>query len=115
MVVVVIIGALAAYAIVNYMNAGNRAKEDIAHGYVKGPMKTQISLYQMRNNSLPNSLTDLVPTYFEEFPKDPWGEPYQYRIPGTHNPNSFDVWSKGLDKIDGTGDDIGNWSDTPTP
>jgi general secretion pathway protein G len=40
---------------------------------------------------------------------DPWGEPYQYRYPGTHNKTGYDVWSKGPDKADGTDDDIGNW------
>jgi general secretion pathway protein G len=51
-------------------------------------------------------------------PADPWGEPYQYRAPGEHNPHSFDLWSLGADGADG-GDgldaDIGNWAgDTGT-
>ena len=25
---------------------------------------------------------------------DPWGHPYQYRLPGTHKPDGFDVWSR---------------------
>jgi general secretion pathway protein G len=41
--------------------------------------------------------------------KDPWGEPYQYRNPGLKNPDSFDLFSKGQDKTEGTEDDIGNW------
>ena len=40
---------------------------------------------------------------------DPWGEFYQYRNPGTKNPNMFDVYSKGPDKTEGTPDDVGNW------
>jgi general secretion pathway protein G len=40
---------------------------------------------------------------------DPWGEPYQYRCPGTHNKTGYDLWSKGPDRTDGTDDDIGNW------
>lgn len=40
--------------------------------------------------------------------KDPWGEPYGYRIPGDHNPHSFDVWSLGPDGLEGN-DDITNW------
>jgi len=40
--------------------------------------------------------------------KDPWGEPYGYRIPGEHNPHSFDVWSLGPDGLEGN-DDITNW------
>jgi general secretion pathway protein G len=40
--------------------------------------------------------------------KDPWGEPYGYRIPGDHNPHSFDVWSLGPDGLEGN-DDVTNW------
>ncbi len=41
---------------------------------------------------------------------DPWGHPYQYRSPGTHKPDSFDVWSRGPDGVDGSQDEIGNWN-----
>lgn len=122
MLVVVIIGIIAGFAIVNLMGTGEKAKKDLALGFVKGSLKTQISLYQLHCNSWPNSLNDLVTKpadangwhgpYLDEFPKDPWDQPYQYRVPGTHNPNTFDVWSKGPDKTDGTADDIGNWADT---
>lgn len=40
--------------------------------------------------------------------KDPWGEPYGYRIPGDHNPHSFDIWSLGPDGLEGN-DDVTNW------
>jgi type II secretion system protein G len=40
---------------------------------------------------------------------DPWGHPYQYRNPGKHNPNGYDVFSKGPDGKPDTDDDIGNW------
>ena len=42
-------------------------------------------------------------------PSDPWGEPYEYRYPGTHNTDSYDLFSKGRDKQADTADDIGNW------
>lgn len=44
-------------------------------------------------------------------PRDPWGNPYNYRQPGLHNPNSYDLWSYGSDGQDGTDDDIDNWSE----
>lgn len=47
--------------------------------------------------------------YVEEIPPDPWGNPYQYRYPGEHNPERYDVWSMGADGTSGTSDDIGNW------
>jgi general secretion pathway protein G len=51
--------------------------------------------------------------YIKKLRTDPWGNPFQYQSPGTHNPSSYDVWSKGAggsdagtDKGDG---EIGNW------
>ncbi len=41
--------------------------------------------------------------------KDPWGRPFQYRSPGAHNTESYDLWSAGADGVNGTADDIGNW------
>lgn len=40
---------------------------------------------------------------------DPWGNPYQYRYPGIHNRNSYDIWSMGPGGQSGDEDDIGNW------
>ncbi|MHC4063539.1 MAG: type II secretion system protein GspG, partial [Planctomycetota bacterium] len=41
--------------------------------------------------------------------KDPWGNEFQYRSPGEFNEESFDLWSLGEDRKDGTDDDIKNW------
>lgn len=43
---------------------------------------------------------------------DPWNHAYQYAAPGTHNPQSFDLFSLGADNAEGgsgTNADIGNW------
>lgn len=48
--------------------------------------------------------------YIRKLKNDPWGEPYRYKCPGDHNPDSFDLWSAGKDRQDGTSDDITNWS-----
>ena len=45
----------------------------------------------------------------ERLPKDPWGHDYVYVCPGKHNPDGYDLYSKGKDGIDGTEDDQGNW------
>ena len=39
--------------------------------------------------------------------KDPWGQPYLYRIPGQHG--EVDVYSQGGDKEGGDAHDVGNW------
>ncbi|MFB3892514.1 MAG: type II secretion system protein GspG [Phycisphaerae bacterium] len=43
-------------------------------------------------------------------PVDPWGRAYVYRCPGQQNPDRFDVFSLGPDGVEGTSDDIGNWT-----
>jgi len=44
--------------------------------------------------------------YFIKRPIDPWGNPYQYRTPGTGENKDFDLWSMGPDGKSGTEDDI---------
>jgi general secretion pathway protein G len=39
---------------------------------------------------------------------DPWGRKIQYRNPGKHNPQGYDVLSFGPDGVESQ-DDIGNW------
>ena len=41
--------------------------------------------------------------------KDPWYHDLIYTNPGTHNTNSYDLFSAGPDGIPGTKDDVGNW------
>jgi general secretion pathway protein G len=47
--------------------------------------------------------------YLEREPIDPWNNRYQYKYPGTNNPNGYDLYSIGKDGIEGTDDDVGNW------
>lgn len=50
--------------------------------------------------------------YIRRLPEDPWGNPYQYRYPGSRG-GAFDVFSYGSDGSEGgEGDaaDIGNWN-----
>jgi len=88
-----------------------------------GLIETAVQTYESSVNSYPPSLQALRsqpkhlpdpskwagPYLYHDIPKDPWGNPYQFAVPGTHNPNSFDVWSYGPDGANGTADDIGNW------
>lgn len=41
---------------------------------------------------------------------DPWGNPYIYRSPGSHNASGYDLYSYGPDGQEGGTDDIDNWS-----
>jgi general secretion pathway protein G len=43
-------------------------------------------------------------------PKDQWDNAWNYRQPGQHRTESFDLWSNGPDGREGSEDDIANWS-----
>jgi len=48
----------------------------------------------------------------KQVPRDAWGSPYQYAMPGGNNPEGFDLWSLGADSQPGgtgTDADLGNW------
>ena len=85
---------------------------------------TQLKTYEMQALTLPTTeqgldalvtqpTTDPIPArwhqLFESVPVDPWNRPYQYRNPGTHNPNGFDLYSLGPKGKEGDGN-FGNWS-----
>ena len=42
---------------------------------------------------------------------DLWGNPVSYKVPGTYNTKSYDMWSWGPNGVDDSGlvDDIKNW------
>ncbi len=48
--------------------------------------------------------------YMDDIPADPWGHPYQYRCPGQHHTDTYDVFSMGADGHEGGDDDITNWT-----
>ena len=97
--------------------------DDANVGRAKGDIKTleiNMARYKTMTAKAPESLDDFVrepgifsgswkPLMQKSALNDPWGEPYQYRNPGTKNPNGYDLFSKGPDKKEGTDDDIGNW------
>ena len=122
-IVLTIISILAAGSI--YLLKGNVdvAKETRVEGDIAN-IGTQLQLYEARNLRLPTTEQGLMalvekPTteplperwtaLLEEMPKDPWGQPYQYRYPAQKSKKSYDLWSVGKDGADGTEDDIGNW------
>ena len=42
----------------------------------------------------------------DEVPRDPWGQEYRYRLFPEDDPNRFEIWSPGKDRVDGTEDDL---------
>jgi general secretion pathway protein G len=103
LVVIAIITLLAGLTIANVGKLFGGSQIDIAKLFVSQSMKTPLVTYRLQMGSYPSSEGTKVPIM------DPWGEAYQYRYPGTHNKEGYDLWSKGPDKTDATDDDIGNW------
>jgi general secretion pathway protein G len=125
MVVVVIIGVLAATIIPQFMGTTHDAKVSTAKSNI-AELETALERYNIHMDRHPTTeeglkvLVEAPPgeekrwrgPYVKMIRVDPWGEPYQYRNPGVHRKSGFDLWSRGADRADGgEGDaaDIGNW------
>ncbi len=123
LVVVAIIGLLAGLLLNRAGDSLDMANVKIAQATVVDTYKIPFTRYRMDMGDYPTTsegLNALVSApgnagdrwhgpYVDKLAPDPWGEPYQYRFPGTHNKGSYDLYSKGRDKAEGTADDIGNW------
>ena len=126
LVVVVILGILAALVVPRIMDRPDEAKRVAAKADVNAIVQA-LKLYRLDNGFYPSTeqgLNALVnrpatpPTpgnwkqggYLERLPKDPWGSDYQYLAPGVRG--EIDVFSLGADKArggDGNAAEIGNW------
>ncbi|MGJ8581602.1 MAG: type II secretion system major pseudopilin GspG [Psychromonas sp.] len=124
MVVIVILGVLAAMVVPNLI--GNKDKADIQK--VKSDivaLENSLDMYKLDNSVYPTTdqgLEALVsepsvsPTprnyredgYIKRLPQDPWGNDYVLNSPGENG--KIDILSVGLDGEEGTDDDIGNWN-----
>jgi len=121
MVVVIIIGVLAAIVLPRVVRAAEKGKRAATVAQIKN-FKGAIYTFKMDCGRYPNSSEGLAallnkPGDFhgdwpkggyldaEAIPKDPWGNDYVYKCPGTGN-RDFDITSYGADgKSGGEGDD----------
>jgi general secretion pathway protein G len=125
MVVVVILGILAATIIPQFVGTTQDAKLGAAKADV-AQLKNAIDRFNINMDRYPTTEEGLkvlveAPSeskekwrgpYIDKLQNDPWGTPYQYRSPSTHRSGFYDIWSRGPDKADGgegEGADIGNW------
>jgi general secretion pathway protein G len=127
MVVIVILGVLAALIVPKIMSRPDEARVAAARQDIATLMQA-LKLYRLDNKRYPSTeqgLQALVAKpgsgpaadnwkaggYVERLPLDPWGKPYQYLYPGLHG--ELDVFSFGADGQpggEGIDADIGNWS-----
>jgi general secretion pathway protein G len=122
LLVLVILVVLGSIAVGVFRATRKKALVDAAKTQI-GAFESPLGTYELHLNAFPESLEDLTtaPGHLQDPSQwagpylqnksmlDPWGNEYQYTVPGEHNPDSYDVWSLGPDKADGTDDDIGNW------
>ncbi len=125
MVVVVIIGILAAAIIPQFMGTTHDAKVSTSKANL-AELEAALERFNIHMDRHPTTEEGLkvlteAPAgeegkwrgpYIKLLRPDPWGNPFQYRIPGTHRTSGFDLWSRGSDGVDGgQGEavDIGNW------
>ncbi|BAQ81751.1 type II secretion system major pseudopilin GspG [Pseudomonas sp. St29] len=127
MVVVVILGVLAALVVPQIMSRPDQAKGAAAQSDIKA-IAMALDIYKLDNHQYPSSqqgLDALVSKpsgnpparnwnpdgYLKRLPIDPWGNAYQYRVPGARG-TGYDLFSFGADgKLggDGLNAEIGNW------
>lgn len=124
MVVVVILGVLAALIMPKVLDRPDEARRVAARQDVAALVQA-LKLYRLDNHRYPTTAQGLkalvekptgapVPpawrSYLERLPLDPWGHPYQYLSPGVQG--ELDVFSLGADGEpggEGNNADIGNW------
>jgi general secretion pathway protein G len=106
LLVLVILGILAAIVIPKFAGRSEQAKETAATTQISS-FSTALNNFEVDNGFYPKSLNDLLVQprdaqnwhgpYLQTdvIPKDPWGNDYAYKAPGSHNPTSFDISSAG--------------------
>ena len=125
LVVLLIIGLLTTLVAVNVLPSQDRARVEKAKADI-AIMGNALEMYRLERFNYPNNETGLrallrsdeenfqnslnTRGYIKSLPKDPWGNEYQYLIPG--DKGEYDLFSMGADgNIGGEGlnADIGNW------
>jgi general secretion pathway protein G len=124
LVVMVIIGLLAGFVAPRYFAQVGKSQVKVARAQIDGLDKA-LEQYRIDVGHLPTTEQGLAalntapqgekdwagPYLKKAVPLDPWGKPYVYVEPGTHN-NDYDLLTLGKDgREGGTGEaaDLGNW------
>lgn len=122
LIVLGIIALIAGFVVGNLGGIFGGAQVDTAKTFVESSLEAPLMQYKLHTGSYPSTAEGIsallsAPTskatkwrgpYIKQIPEDPWGNPYQYRFPGTKNTGSYDLYSWGPDGTE-SADDIGNW------
>lgn len=112
MVVMVIIGLLAALVVPKFFGHVDKALQRDTQVQIE-LLGQALDLYRLEKHKYPGSDEGLqaIRTYLKkDVPKDPWGNDYVYRSPGQHG--DYDLLSYGADNAEGGEDnnmDIVSW------
>jgi general secretion pathway protein G len=122
MVVVVILGILAAVVVPRVMDRPEQARITAAKNDIRAIMSA-LDMYKLDNHRYPTTDQGLQALaerpqsqpeppnwngYLDQVPKDPWGHSYRYLNPGKKG--DVDVFSLGPNGRKGGEDDIGSWA-----
>lgn len=123
LVVLVILGLLAGYVAPKYFSQVGKSEVKVAQAQI-GALEKALDQYRIDTGHYPSNEQGLAalnakpadeakwdgPYLKKTVPNDPWGKPYQYKMPGEHS--EVDIYSFGRDgAAGGSGDnvDISNW------
>lgn len=125
MVVVFIMGLLATLIIINVAPVGEQSRVNKAQADISA-VESALEMYSLDMRNYPSSDLGLAALqtapssidastyrpggYIKRLRVDPWGNDYQYALPGERSGGRYDVFSLGPDGQANTEDDIGNWS-----
>jgi len=121
MLVVIIIGVLAAMVMPRLVGRSEEARVAAAKADISASIALALDMFEMDTGlypttaqglnalrSNPGSATNWKGPYLKKEPLDPWGNAYKYAFPGTHS-NDYDLSSAGPNKIEGDSDDVSSW------
>lgn len=128
LIVIALVAVLATFTIKNLGGTLTENQEVAAQTFIDTVLDSTMVQYRINMGNYPTTEQGLqalmkAPSgkekkwkgpYLKKEPLDPWGNPYQYKYPGSRNisgANGFDVWSWGPDGKEGGSDDIGNWEE----
>jgi len=128
LLVILIIGVLAAVVVQRFVGVGEEAKTAAARAQINA-FEGALERYKLHMDKFPTTEEGLqvltrAPDDEEEaenwkgpylaktaIPKDPWKHDYIYKCPGEVNETSYDIICLGPDGEEGTDDDINSWGE----
>ncbi|MCC6361765.1 MAG: type II secretion system major pseudopilin GspG [Phycisphaerales bacterium] len=124
LMVIVILGVLAALIVPQFAGTGDKAKRDLTAAQIEG-LGNDLERFKMHCDRYPTTDEGLAALltkpdaeelatkwggpYIKKPAVDAWSNPLEYRSPGQYNEGSYDLWSRGPNGQEGDDDDITNW------